>query len=392
MAQERLIEDYLDRGELQAARQAVMGSLEGNPTSQELRLQLALVQLLQAVEGYAQAMYRVGLKESFFGGMIPFLRLPVEPNPDPTLATNQGVRQALQQLSVGLAEAQKTLTEIPDSWNGRVPLRLGRIRIDFDGDGVARPKEELWRVLDAINPGLGIEEKSAAKFGIHLDAGDVRWLEGYCHLLNALLDVGLAYDTQRLFDHTGHRFFAKTESPFPFLVPAPSSSDEDFIQALMDGVAFIHLLDLPLLEAGRMESAMSHFREVIALSHRSWACILAETDDTYEWIPNPSQKSAVPGWVVTAEMVNLWMEFLAEADSILAGDTLLPFWRNLPPDQGLNLAKVFSQPQAFDAVLWLQGPGAMPYLEKGKVTKTDFWSLLNRAFDGQFLGFALWFN
>lgn len=386
-SQERLTEPYLEKGELEPARQAVLEALVERPGNDELEVQLALVQVLQALQGYSQEMYRMGLRDSFFNGMVPFLRLPVEPNPEPAEATNPEVRQAIDKFALGMAEARKTLSEVPDGWQGRVPVRLGKIRIDFDGDGVARPTEELWRVVAELNPGAAISEKTARRFGLHLDAGDVRWLEGYCHVMEGLADWMLAYDTQRLFDHTGHLFFARAKSPYPFL-----SVDDDGDNMLLDAIAFVHLLDFPLAEAQRMPAALEHFRETIPLSRRSWACIQAETDDTYEWIPRPGQKSVIPGWEVTEPMLQEWFAFLDEAQAILAGEVLLPFWRPLPDGQGFNLARAFTDPRPFDAVLFLQGPAAVPYLEEGKVTKSDLWRRLDEVFGGQFFGWAVWFN
>lgn len=392
-AQERLIEGHLLTGELESARQLVVGRLSERPGSSELRLQLGLVQVLQALETYSQGMHRLGLRESLLG-QVPFLRLPVPPNPDPEPATNASVRAQLDRLSRDLGQAQLTLARIPDSWSGRVPLKLGRVRIDLDGDGLATEGEELWRVVDALNPSLALTSEQAHAFGLHLDAGDVRWLEGYCHLLRGLLDVALAYDTQKVFEHTGHLFFRRTDSAYPFLAPRRDGSgdDDSFILGLLDSITLVHLLDLPLIEPARMTSALDHFRETIGLSRRSWTCVLAETDNQYEWIPNPRQTSVIPDWKVSEQMVAAWLEFLGEAQSILAGATLVPFWRDVPATHGVNLANVFLHPRDFDLVLWLQGPGAAPYLETGKVSSTEFWRLLNRAFDGQFLGFALWFN
>jgi hypothetical protein len=389
LAQERLSEPYLERGELGPAREALTKALSERPGNAELQVQLALVQVLQSLQGYTQEMYRLGLRDSLFGGMVPFLRLPVEPNPDPALATDPEVRQAIDRFARGMAEARGTLAQVPDTWQGRVPLRLGRIRVDFDGDGVARPTEELWRLVDAINPRLVIDEKKARQFGLHLDAGDVRWLEGYCHMVEGLADWMLAYDTQRLFDHTGQLFFYRAKSPYPFLSQLPGEHWDD---ALVDGVTFIHLLDLPLAQAERMPAALEHFRQTIPLSRRSWACIQAETDDTYEWIPSPRQKSVIPGWTVSAEQLDEWFAFLDEAEGILAGRLLLPFWRNVPEGHGLNIARAFLEPQRFDAVLWWQGTAAAPYLEQGNVTRSELWERLDRVFDGQFFGFALWFN
>ena len=46
----------------------------------------------------------------------------------------------------------------------------------------------------------------------------------------------------------------------------------------------------------------------------------------------------------------------------------------------------------FDLVLWVQGSAATPYLEKGEFTRHEVWDRLLRVFEGEFVGFALWFN
>ena len=46
----------------------------------------------------------------------------------------------------------------------------------------------------------------------------------------------------------------------------------------------------------------------------------------------------------------------------------------------------------FDLVLWVQGTAAAPYLEKGPKTKPETWRRLQTIFQGQFIGFAFWFN
>ena len=132
-SQERLTEPYLEKGELKAARQAVDAAMQTAP-SEELRLQLALVQLLQGVERYAQTMHKMGLHESLFEGMIPFLRFPVEANPDPSVATNPAVRQALETLYGDLQEAQRTLSEI---------LTDGKDGCPFDWAGSASISTEM---------------------------------------------------------------------------------------------------------------------------------------------------------------------------------------------------------------------------------------------------------
>jgi hypothetical protein len=42
--------------------------------------------------------------------------------------------------------------------------------------------------------------------------------------------------------------------------------------------------------------------------------------------------------------------------------------------------------------MWLQGAGAVPYQEDGMQTKKEVWERLLRVFQGEFIGFAFWFN
>ena len=382
-AQERLLEPYLENGRLAEGRQVVEQALQAQ-ASDELRFQLALAQFFSCVEKFSQGMYRYGLHESIFHRTIPFLRFPVEPNPNSRVASNGAIREILQEFLRGLAETSKTLALIPDSSAVHVPLKFGRVRLDLNGDGKVTAKEELWRVMNELT-NSPINEKNAARFGVHLDVADARWLEGYCHLLSALGEWVLAYDTREIFAHCGHLFFNKTDTPYPFLQDKAKDWGE-----ILDAVTFVHLLNFPLLDGPRLETARQHLLTVIALSRRNWDCILAETDDRYEWIPSPKQRGVAPDARITMEMVTSWRAFLSEAEAILEGKILLPFWREDP--RGVNLGKVFSQPRDFDAILWLQGSAAAPYLEQGKITSGNFWTRLNRAFRGNFLGFALWFN
>jgi hypothetical protein len=42
--------------------------------------------------------------------------------------------------------------------------------------------------------------------------------------------------------------------------------------------------------------------------------------------------------------------------------------------------------------MWIQGTGAAPYLEEGTLTDKAVWDRLVRVFQGEFIGFAFWFN
>ena len=49
--------------------------------------------------------------------------------------------------------------------------------------------------------------------------------------------------------------------------------------------------------------------------------------------------------------------------------------RDIPvhPELGINVRKIFTDPQRFDLALWLQGTGLHPFLEKGERTKGETW-------------------
>jgi hypothetical protein len=95
---------------------------------------------------------------------------------------------------------------------------------------------------------------------------------------------------------------------------------------------------------------------------------------------------------ITPEMAAGWSEFLDEAEAILAGRKLVPLWRGADRELGVNFHRVFTEPQPFDLVLWLQGSAAKPYLEKGELTTGEIWSRLQDAYGGNFIGYAFWFN
>ena len=58
----------------------------------------------------------------------------------------------------------------------------------------------------------------------------------------------------------------------------------------------------------------------------------------------------------------------------------------------MNLKRFFDEPTDFDMILIIQGTGVLPYLEHGDLSHPDTWENLTRVFQGQFFGFALWFN
>lgn len=384
------LQEYLDRGKTQEANQLWQAKLAKNPSDDNVRFEAAVAQVAAGTEALAQNWYRHGLR-SAFEEMVPFLRMPIPINPQPEPITYEQVRQALLDFQATLDQTAAQLDAIPDSSQMKVPIDVMSIQLQVSpGNGATEPKlVPLWNIFYHRGPGA---QPPLTNGMVHFDAGDARWLQGYCQLLSAMIDIQTAYDERELFNHTAQLFFAKPSTPYPYLQgPArPSLSYEN----ILDAISFVHLLNFKLENPTRLSSAREKLLQVIRLSRRSWKDIEAETDNDHEWIPNPRQDGTLIPGKVTPEMLLRWHRFLDESESLLEGKTLAPFWRHGPgvEERGVNIKKAFTQARDFDLVLWLQGTAADPYLEKGTVTDTRFWPSLNQSFRGNFLFYAIWFN
>lgn len=389
-AEPPLVEKYLHSGDLAAGEKALLAELKERPRNDQARFGLGALQFIQALERLGQELHRYGLRSDRGPRMsVPFLRLPVPANANPEPFHYDDARQILKDLADGLASAEQTLAGVKDD-EVKLPLRLGPVMLDLVGDGKANERFANW-----LNRYFRVPANAdrSGDLLVVFDRGDVAWLRGYCHLLMALAEIGLAHDGSELFDCTAHIFFARPETPHTFLTePNRRRALYDLGDGvdLIDIIAFVHLIRLPVEEPARMTAALAHLQQMVALSRESWKYVLAETDDDHEWIPSPKQTGML-GIPVGHDMVESWREFLDEADELLSGKRLAPFWRG-KEDRGVNLHRVFMEPRTLDLVLWIQGTAATPYLEQGPMTKPGVWTRLRQVFGGQFIGFAIWFN
>ena len=232
-------------------------------------------------------------------------------------------------------------------------------------------------------------------FEVAFDNADALWLRGYTHLLSASIEFVLAYDWHTAFERAGRLFYPRTTPP-PFGQAATASSADrhDWLfgdeAQLADLIALVHEIRWPVAEAARLQSAHAHLKQMIALNRGMWKAILARTDDDRVWIPGPQQKHGViSSMPVTQEQLDAWLKALDEFDAVLDGKLLLPHWRFA---EGVNVKKVFFDPRPFDLVLWATGHAAAPYLEAGPVLSGAEWAEWQRVFNGNFPGYAFWFN
>ena len=386
-----LPDPYLTSGKLAEGEKVFNDYLKNNSKDDKARFGLGVIQFMRGTEQLMQSLYRYGMIQNPLGGSIPFVRLPIPKNPKPETLTYDGLQQIFQTWIDDLATVRTTLAPIQDQ-NVKLALRLGLIRLDFDGNGKSDDKEMLWQVFNAVT-GARVTEKDAQQFLIAFDKGDALWLQGYTHVLGAVSEFLRAYDSRELFAACAHLFFQDVTTPHKFLLPTRKKSPEDynfsFFEAL-DLVSAVHLAKFPLVEPQRMTTILNHMKSVISLSRESWKSILAETDNDREWIPNPKQLSVIPQARVTDEMVKSWLSSLNEITMILDGKKNLPFWRD--EKMSIDFARIFTEPRAFDLISWVQGTAATPYLEKGTVTDVNVWNEMVSAFGSNLFNFVVWFN
>ena len=397
------VQPLLDGGRFAEARAVLETHLETHADDHSARLALGVTVFLGGIEEFAQTTYSYGVRNfgQDFGMMMPLLAVPVRQNPDPQPVSAEDVVSMLERFEEALAEVDGILKPIGDAEAG-MPLRIGTVHMDLNGDGELTEDEGLWRFYEALtsrqrrfqpqdDDAPGVQDQ-AKQFVLGLDTADAYWLRGYCQLMSGVVDVVLAYDGTELFNRTAHLFFEKPVTPYPWLQEVVQDDDGGFNEeVIFDFVAALHLINQPLRDAERMPAAHAHFMECIAISRLSWKSILAETDNENEWVPGPAQTGVI-GVNLSQEQVDAWLGFLDEAEAILGGEKLLPFWRGNNPKRGINFKRVFTEPTPLDLILWVQGTAAGPYLEEGELTDPGFWRRLNNDFGRNFPGFAFWIN
>jgi len=395
-----LAEKYLLEGQLTEGAAALTKRLQENPRDDEARFGLGVTQFLQTFEHVGQSMYRYGLRtERSFVRPVPQIRELLPQNPHPEKIDYAAARKIVQTFVDDLNRAEATLAEIKDE---QVKLRLHVALIKIDLFGLNRPVNAA-QLFRQFGPQQDLSVKQLQDFYIAFDRGDVCWLRGYCHFLAAWGEVLLSVDYKSLFECSAHWVFEEVDTPHTFLIEdrSPIDAEQGPIwwlnnKRLSDAIATFHLiLRLPMKEPQRMKVAHGHLLAMCKMSKEMWTHYEAETDDDHEWIPNPRQTGVV-GVRVTKEMERSWLETVDEAEKVLEGKRLIPFWRGNQSDRGVNLKRVFYEPTDIDIPLWIQGTAATPYLQKGPLTKLaepEVWRQMDRTFGGlNFVGFGFWFN
>jgi len=322
--------------EAEAAAKARLAELPGDGQAQ---FGLGATQFLSAVEHLVQGLHRYGLRSTYKSdglGILPILRLPIPDNPNPEPITYEAFRGLLSGFADDLGVADATLAGVRGPAD--LPLNIGNLRLDLDGDGQAGDSESLMRII-AVVTGTRFMETPFSSLDVAFDASDALWLRAYCNLLAAIADFPLGYDFREDYRVTFANVFPKGADFLPSKLPAAQAamvarltelgvtpteyvpypghwSDYDTwvqtpegqryveIQKLQSALryggiggllAFVPLMHWPVADAGRLKQVLVHLQAMIALSRESWRSILAERDD------GGLAPSAVPSSTSSAE-------------------------------------------------------------------------------------------
>lgn len=387
-----LVQGYLARESIGPAEEKLLELAARGTGSADARLGLGLVRSARAFERLSQQLYRHGFLSGAqeVGSMVVGVGGSIAYNPNPEPITYQQFRGILQAFVDDLAAAEAVLAEVGDA-PAKVRVDLARTKFDWNGDGVIGPEDHFGTMVADLDA-----SGQPKPFVVGFDTADARWLRGYCNLLMAVAKFWLAHDFSESWDSGFGVVFPRAQTSIAMADGGSPEAETMFsvqkkhADSIADFITIVHTIRWPIADKAMWQDVRGHLRKVASLNRETWALVRAETDDDHEWLPSPKQKSGVlPSLPVTEERITAWLAVLSQVEGILDGKILVPHWRFA---KGVNVAKVFDEPKAFDLVLWVTGPGALPYLADGPVMNEGDWNSLTRIFQGNFASYAFYFN
>ncbi len=347
------------------------------------RFALGGIRFLRTIEATYQARYRTGMSDPT--GMIPFLRLDQGTAPDATFAPGD-VAALFTDAAAGMAAAREPLIGLASGPEFALTIRLGDLWFDVNADAARTPDEDVMALLGPALLGWRWFDRDPATPAptITFDRADAAWLSAYTHLLEGLSNILLAYDpTDALSRATAAR------DGMAALAPRPMDEFATFTPAIDAIWVMLTALDQEP-DAARLSAARTHFLSMITDNRTFWTAVETESDNTAEWLPNDNQTSAL-GLTLPPGTGTTWLAVLADGEALLNGDKLIPYWR-LGDGAGVNLSRMFTEPAPVDVKDWIQGTGALPYLEQGETITPENWQQFQAMMGGDAMLLSLWLN
>lgn len=369
---------------------ATEARLAALPTPTEAdRFALGGVRFLRAVEGALQLHWQTGLSEQMT--MIPFLRLPIPENPSPVGFDPAAIATLFKNVSEGMDAARAPLADIAPNADFGVEIAFKDIWFDINSNTTRDEGEDMLTALGPMIMGWQWDARDPATPApvIRFDAADAAWLSAYTHLLGGLSDMILAYDptgpVTRITDARAAMTKLGVIAPDPMFGMGGGAS--------IDAVDYFAIVLATLNQTpdkAKMLSAQTHLLAMVADNRRFWDDVAAETDNDKEWIPKDGQKSAM-GIDLPPGTGPMWLGVLSDVEALLTGKKLIPFWRIDGP-AGVNIARMFTDPRPIDVATWIQGEGAVPYLESGDLISPQNLTQFDAMMSGETMLFTLYLN
>lgn len=364
-----------------AATEAQLAALPS--PSEGDRFALGGVRFLRAIEATYQTRYRTGLDDP--SGMVPLLRLEQGVSPEAS-SSPADVAALFAQVVTDMGAARTPLAGLSDGPEFSVEIRLADLWFDVNADGIRTPDEDLMQLLGPTLMGWRWFDRDPAAPApvIRFDRADAAWLSAYTHLLEGAAQIVLAYDpTDALTRAAAARDAMQAISP-------PYAEEIFVIRPWVDALwVMLDALDQQP-DATRLTQARDHFLAMIADNRAFWAAVEAEADNDAEWLPNDRQTSAL-GLTLPPGTGATWLAVLADGEALLKGEKLIPYWR-LGDGGGVNLARMFTAPAPIDVKDWIQGTGALPYLEQGTTVSAESWRAFEGLMGGEAMLMSIWLN
>ena len=329
---------------------------------------LAAVSFLSGIEHALQTQWRYGMDQAMGSAGdelgLPFLRLPVPPNPSAEAFSGATVTTLFTGVRSDMEAAIALLSGLPAGTEVSLELAFSDLWFDVNANAARDPGEDAYTLIGPQLLGWSYTEPAPGQTlpTIHFDTADGAWLSAYAHLLAGTAETILAYDPAVAIDRALAARIALKVAP-------PGSGGEWNFDAsfgqFMDAFAMLEGAVNQPPKSESAHAAKAHFLAMIEDNRRFWAAVATETDNDREWIPNDAQTSAL-GLVLPPGTGNVWLGVLADAEALLTGRLLLPYWRG-PEGQGINLGRMFDDPAPMSITGWVQGWAAVPYLEQGPV-------------------------
>lgn len=395
-----------DRDAAQTA--TLMEQAKAEPDNAQLQFLAGFCEMLGGAETLLQDIYThysIIQNPQLTGGTDEFFQtVGLKPITEESPLSYAESRQILQRFVDALERAEVRYAASAKAGEHTTLIDFSRVSLDIDKDGTN--ETSYAKILQRTGAPMDAKVDATIAF----DLADTYWFQGYANLLGGIGNTFLSYDWSELHYHAFfHLLNTKApDNPYPYLDEAYEGRGGAFTgsrrpqaSAIIDLIAAIHSLQFPLAADGKTRLLKAHrqLMNVPALSRKTMAAVLAETDNNREWIPNPTQTS-VTGMELTREQIDGWIQITKQVEQVLDGEKLLPFWRTTHEKRGVNLKKFYTEPMDPLAPIYvIQGALPSTYFElfidtKKEIINQQFIERGAMLFGGseRFALFSLWFN